>query len=184
VARRGREEPAGDDRDLGPSADPESVARSILLTKLSSRARSRRELSDALAAKDVPEQIADTLLDRFEQVGLVDDRAFADAWVESRHRSRGLSRRALSDELRRKGVDREVAQAAADRIDPESERHAALQLAMRKRRSLRNVDETTAFRRLTAMLARKGYSSNVAISVAREALGSGDRLADATRDDR
>src|ERR687890_784512 len=67
-------------------------------------------------------------------------------------------------------VDGDVAQAAADRVDPASERRAALQLAMRKRRSLRNVDEATAFRRLTGMLARKGYSSGLSISVAREAL--------------
>jgi regulatory protein len=182
VARRGREEPADDDRDLGPSADPESVARSILLTKLTSRARSRRELSEALAARDVPQEIADRLLARFERVGLVDDQAFAAAWVESRHRSRGLSRRALSEELRRKGVDREVAQTAASRIDPESEREAALQLAIRKRRSLRSVDEATAFRRLTGMLARKGYPPDVAISVVRQAIGSGEALPDVESD--
>jgi regulatory protein len=170
--KRAREEPADVDRDLGPVANPESVARSILLTKLTGRARSRQELGDALAAKDVPSELAERLLDRFERVGLVDDQAFADAWVESRHRSRGLSRRALANELRRKGVDTEVAQTATDRIDTDAERQAARQLAVRKRRSLRNVDEPTAFRRLTGMLARKGYSSSVTISVVREVLGS------------
>jgi regulatory protein len=171
-AKRVREEPADADRDLGPAADPESVARSILLNKLTGRARSRQELRDALAAKDVPAELAERLLDRFERVGLVDDQAFADAWVESRHRSRGLSRRALAGELRRKGVDSEVAQAAADRIDPDAERQAAMQLAVRKRRSLRDVDEPTAFRRLSGMLARKGYSPGVTMSVVREVLGS------------
>jgi regulatory protein len=182
MARRGQQEPADDDRDLGPSADPESVARSILLRKLSAQARSRHELSAALAAKDVPQEIADRLLDRFERVGLVDDQAFAAAWVESRHRSRGLSRRALSEELRRKGVDREVAQAAADRIDAQAERQAAVQLATRKRRSMRNVDDAAAFRRLTGMLARKGYPSGVAMSVAREVL-SADPVGDSAADD-
>jgi regulatory protein len=149
------------------------VARAILLTKLTGRARSRQELRDALAAKDVPAELSDRLLDRFEQVGLVDDQAFADTWVDSRQQSRGLSRRALADELRRKGVDREVAQSATERIDDTAERAAALQLALRKRRSLRNVDEPTAFRRLTGMLARKGYSPGLTISVVREVLGSG-----------
>jgi regulatory protein len=170
--RRGREEPTAAERDLGPAADPESVARSILLAKLTGRARSRQELRDALAAKDVPPELAERLLDRFERVGLVDDRAFADAWVESRHRSRGLSRRALADELRRKGVGTEIAKAAADRIDADAEREAALRLAVGKARSLRGVDEQTAFRRLTGMLARKGYSSGVTISVVREVLGA------------
>jgi regulatory protein len=171
-SRSARDEPDDVARDLGAVADPESVARSILLSKLTGRARSRHELLDALAAKDVPPELAERLLDRFEQVGLVNDQAFADAWVESRHRSRGLSRRAIADELRRKGVDTEVAQTATDRIDADAERQAALQLAVRKRRSLRNVDEATAFRRLTGMLARKGYSSSVTISVVREVLAS------------
>jgi regulatory protein len=171
-SRRARDEPDDVARDLGPAADPESVARSILLAKLTGRARSREELRDALAAKDVPPELAERMLDRFECVGLVDDQAFADAWVESRRRSRGLSRRALADELRRKGVDTEVAQAATDRIDADAERQAALQLAVRKRRSLRDVDEPTAFRRLTGMLARKGYPSSVTISVVREVLAS------------
>ena len=170
--KRAPDEPTDVDRDLGPVADPESVARSILLTKLTGRARSRHELRDALAAKDVPPDLAERLLDRFERVGLVDDQAFADAWVESRQRSRGLSRRALADELRRKGVDRDVAQTATERIDAADERAAAVQLAVRKRRSLRNVDESTAFRRLSGMLARKGYSPGLTISVVREVLGS------------
>jgi regulatory protein len=170
--RRVRDEPADGDRDLGPVADPEAVARSILLAKLTGRARSRRELSDALAAKDVPPELAEQLLDRFERVGLVDDQAFADAWVESRHRSRGLSRRALTNELRRKGVDSEVAATAANHIDADAERQAAVELAMRKRRSLRNVDQPTAYRRLTGLLARKGYSSGVTSSVVREVLGA------------
>jgi regulatory protein len=169
---RARDEPREVDRDLGPAADPESVARSILLSKLTGRARSRQELRDALAAKDVPAELAERLLDRFERVGLVDDQAFADAWVESRHRSRGLSRRALASELRGKGVDSDVVQAATDRIDPDGERQAAMQLALRKRRSLRGVDEPIAFRRLSGMLARKGYPPGVAISVVREVLGS------------
>jgi regulatory protein len=170
--RRAREEPADAERDLGPAADPESVARAILLTKLTGRARSRQELREALAAKDVPPELAERLLDRFERVGLVDDQAFADDWVESRHRSRGLSRRALADELRRKGVDPETAQAAADRIDADAERTAARELAVRKARSLRNVDDATAFRRLSGLLARKGYSSSVTMSVVREVLAS------------
>jgi regulatory protein len=170
--RRRREEPVDGDRDLGPAADPEVVARSILLAKLTGRARSRRELRDALAAKDVPADLAERLLDRFERVGLVDDQAFADAWVESRHRARGLSRRALANELRRKGVDASVAGAATDRIDDDAERQAAVRLAARKARSLRGVDDATAFRRLSGMLARKGYPPGLTVSVVREVLSS------------
>jgi regulatory protein len=174
VARRrrpGRDEPSDSaERDLGPAADPESVARTILLTKLTSRARSRGELADALAVKGVPDDVATSVLDRFEQVGLVDDRAFADAWVESRQRSRGLSRRAIAHELRRKGVDDQVARDSLERVDLDQERRTARTLVDRKLRSMASLDEPTRFRRLTGMLARKGYSSGVATTVVRQAL--------------
>jgi regulatory protein len=168
--RRVRDEPAGDDRDLGPVADPESVARTIVLAKLTTRAQSRSELAKALAAKDVPSEVATAVLDRFEQVGLVDDQAFADSWVESRRSSRGLAGRALAQELRHKGVADDVVRSSLDRIDPEEERAAARALVDRKLRSLRHVDDAARFRRLTGLLARKGYPAPVVMSVVREAL--------------
>ena len=73
--------PPDDPEADGPDADPESVARTILLDQLTGRARSRKELADKLAAKDVPDEVATRLLDRFEEVGLVDDAAFARSWV-------------------------------------------------------------------------------------------------------
>ena len=79
------ESAADPERDLGPEADPESVARTILLNQLTGRARSRKELADKLAGKLVPDEIATRLLDRFEEVGLVDDAAFARLWIDSRH---------------------------------------------------------------------------------------------------
>jgi regulatory protein len=168
--RRRQHEPEDAERDLGPAADPESVARTILLTKLTASAKSRRELADALAAKDVPDDVATTVLDRFEQVGLVDDAAFADTWVRSRQASRGLSRRALSHELRRKGVDDEVIAVSLEQVDAETERDAAMALVTRKLRSTRGLDQVRRTRRLVGMLARKGYGPGLAAGVVREAL--------------
>jgi regulatory protein len=155
----------------GPAADPESVARTILLDALTGQARSRQELREKLAKKGVPDDLAEQLLDRFTEVGLVDDEAFARSWVESRQRSRGLARRALAQELRRKGVDDETAQTALDDLDPAQEEEAARQLVRKKLRSLRGVDHTTATRRLAGLLARKGYPAGLAFSVVREELG-------------
>lgn len=169
-SRRRQHEPEDAERDLGPAADPESVARTILLTKLTASAKSRRELADALAAKDVPDDVATNVLDRFEQVGLVDDAAFADTWVRSRQASRGLSRRALSHELRRKGVDDEVIAASLEQVDAETERDAAMMLVARKLRSTRGLDQVRRTRRLVGMLARKGYGPGLAAGVVREAL--------------
>lgn len=159
----------------GPDADPESVARKILLDQLTGQARSRRELADKLKAKLVPDDVATRLLDRFEEVGLVDDEAFARAWVASRQPGKGLARRALAQELRRKGIDDEVAKEALDEIDPDDEQAAARALVRKKLRSLSKVDDTTATRRLVGMLARKGYSSGLAFSVVREEIAAADR---------
>jgi regulatory protein len=164
------EPPADVERD-GPEADPESVARKILLDALTGQARSRTELRVKLAKKDVPAELAERLLDRFTEVGLVDDEAFARSWVESRQRSRGLARRALAQELRRKGVDDETARTALDDLDPAQEELAARQLVRKKLRSLRGVDHATATRRLAGLLARKGYPAGLAFSVVREELG-------------
>lgn len=148
------------------------MARTILLDQLVGRARSRQELSDKLAGKGVPDDVAARVLDRFADVGLVDDAAFAATWVSQRQSSKGLARRALAQELRRKGVDDEVAREALDEIDPEQEREAARVLVRKKLRSLTRVDEATATRRLVGMLARKGYGAGIAWPVVREELGA------------
>lgn len=156
--------------DLGPEADQESVARTILLDQLTGRARSRSELADKLASRQVPGEVAERLLDRFEEVGLVDDTAFARTWVEQRQPGRGLARRALAQELQRKGVDREVVAEVLDEVDPDDELEAARRLVRAKLRTVRGLDHDKAVRRLVGMLARKGHSSGVAYRVVREEL--------------
>jgi regulatory protein len=169
-ARPARNEPADGEHDRGPQADAESVARTIVLAKLTSRAQSRGELAKALAAKNVPPEIAVDVLNRFEKVGLVDDQAFADAWVESRRESRGLAGRALAHELRRKGISDDVVESSVARINPDDERASARLLVERKLRSMGRLDHPTRVRRLTGLLGRKGYSGSVARSVIQEAL--------------
>lgn len=161
----------------GPDADPESVARKILLDQLTGQARSRKELGDKLASRNVPDEVATRLLDRFEEVGLVDDEAFARLWVQSRGPvgsggAKGLARRALAQELRRKGVDDAVAREVLDEIDPADEEAAARALVRKKLRSLSRVDDATATRRLVGMLARKGYGSGLAFAVVRDELAA------------
>jgi regulatory protein len=166
---------ADDERDLGPEPDHESVARKILLDQLTGQARSRHELAERLARRNVPDEVAGPLLDRFEEVGLVDDEAFARSWVDSRQRTRGLAKRALAQELRRKGVDDETAREVLAEVDPGDEEAAARALVRKKLRSLRGVDDTVAARRLAGMLARKGYSSGLAYSVVKDELAAAGR---------
>lgn len=164
-------EPPPDPDAEGPDADAESVARTILLDALAGRARSRAELRQRLARKGVPDDLADRLLDRFGEVGLVDDAAFARSWVDGRMRSRGLARRALAQELRRKGVADETAREVLAEVDPDDEEAAARELVRKRLRAMSRLDRTTATRRLVGMLGRKGYPPGLALAVVRDELG-------------
>jgi regulatory protein len=163
--------PPEDVEAAGPDADPESVARTILLDQLTGRARSRRELAEKLAKRNVPDDVATRLLDRFEEVGLVDDAAFAHAWVEGRHAARGLAPRALAQELRRKGVADDVVADALEQLGRDELDETARTLVRRKLRSLERFDDATRTRRLVGMLARKGYAPGAAFAIVREVLG-------------
>ncbi len=150
--------------------DPEAAARDICLRALTGAAKTRRQLEELLARKDIPDDVAASVLDRYSEVGLIDDAAFARAWVNSRQAGRGLSRRALKSELRAKGVDGEDAEEALALVDDQDEWDAARRLVARRVPGLRRVDRETAHRRLVGMLARKGYGSGLAAIVVREAL--------------
>jgi regulatory protein len=173
---------ASGQRDLGPEPDHEAVARKILLDQLTGQARSRSELSGRLAKKGVPEPVAERLLDRFEEVGLVDDEAFARSWVQSRQAGKALARRALAQELRRKGIDDEVAREALAEVDPADELESARLLVRRRLRTVSRLERDTAVRRLTGMLARKGYPAGVCFRVVREELDALGHDTDDLRD--
>jgi len=110
------------------------------------------------------------VLGRLDEVGLIDDAAFAEVWVRSRHNFQGLSRRALAMELRRKGVADESAAEALATVDPEAEEDRARQLVRKRLRVLTNADEPTKIRKLVGMLARKGYAEGLAYRVVKEEL--------------
>jgi regulatory protein len=185
-ARRGAadrlDDPLNPDVAPGPPedemGDPESVARGICLRALTGAPKTRQQLADLLAQRGVPEDAAATVLDRFTEVGLIDDAAFARAWVSSRQAGRGLARRALNAELRAKGVEPEVAAEAVGEVDDDDERAAARRLVERRVGSMRRLDRATATRRLMGMLARKGYNGGLAAAVIREALDGADGAPD------
>ncbi|WP_330337437.1 recombination regulator RecX [Streptomyces sp. NBC_00557] len=152
------------------SGDPAERARAICLRLLTGTPRTRKQLADALRKREIPEDVAEEVLSRFEEVGLIDDGAFADAWVESRHYGRGLARRALAQELRTKGVDSALIDEAVSQLDSEQEEATARELVARKLRATRGLDRDKRLRRLAGMLARKGYPEGMALRVVRRAL--------------
>ncbi|MFD6992574.1 recombination regulator RecX [Streptomyces sp. NPDC059943] len=153
-----------------PPQDPAERARAICLRLLTGTPRTRKQLADALEKRDIPEDVAAEVLSRFEDVGLINDAAFADAWVESRHHGRGLAKRALARELRTKGVDSDLIDEAVGQLDPEQEEATARELVARKLRSTRGMERDRRVRRLAGMLARKGYPQGVALRVVKQAL--------------
>ncbi len=153
-----------------PPEERYKKAKEICFDLLAVRARTQEELRQALRRKGFDEETSETLLGKLDRAGLVNDAEFAELWVKSRHTTQGLSRTALMAELRRKGVDDEVAAQAAGEVDRESEEQMARELVRKRLGSLGNVDEQTALRRLLGFLARKGYPQGLAYTVIKEEL--------------
>jgi len=162
------------DESGGGPADPEQVARLIVLRRLDVAPRTRAQLARTLRERNVPDDVASRVLDRFEEVGLVDDRTFAALWVESRMRTRGLSARALRLELRTKGVTDDLIDEALSALDPGDEMAAARAVARRKARSVSGLAHATQVRRVAGALARKGYGAGITAQIVRETLTASD----------
>lgn len=155
----------------GSPEDPVQRARDICLRLLTARPRTRAELRQALLHKKIEEDVADQVLSRLDEVGLVDDAAFAELWVRSRHTHQGLGRRALATELRRRGVADDVAADAVATVDSDAEEERARLLVRKRLRSLPpGADEAARVRKLVGMLARRGYPEGLAFRVVRDEL--------------
>ncbi len=140
----------------------EEAAYQRALKRVSWRPRSEEEVRRALARHGVAVPVQDVVLQRLREAGLLDDRRFAQAWVENQQTFRPRSRRALRRELAAKGVPREIAEAALAGLDEEA---AALEAAAKAARRLRGLPAEAFRRRLGAALARRGFDSDVIHSV-------------------
>jgi regulatory protein len=160
-----------DDRNAPDKSprDQREWAREICLRQLSVRPRTRAELATVLAKRGIAADVIAEVLDRYDEVGIIDDASFARAWVESRHRGKGLARRVLGQELRRKGVEQEFIKEALNQLEPETEEVTARELVERKLRTTRGEPDAV-FRRLVGMLARKGYPPGVAFRAVKDVL--------------
>ena len=146
------------------------AAKQVLLRRLSNAPRTRKELAKDLKDKDISDEVANVALDRFEEVGLINDQALASNYVSSQHERKGLGKNALRQQLRAKGVSDDVALEAISQISDDQEFQAAFALACKKIRSLQRDDAKTQLRKIVGVLARKGYPSNLAFRVAKEVI--------------
>ncbi|MHA7134966.1 regulatory protein RecX [Oerskovia turbata] len=170
--------------ESGALAGPELTehAREAILRTLTAAPKSRRQLMDAMTRKGYPPEVLEAILDRFEEVGLVDDAEYAGMIVRTRHGERGLSRRAIAQELRRKGIDDDTAADALDQVDEDDEAEAARDLVQRRLARTTGLDREVRTRRIVGMLARKGYSPGLALSLVREELAREGEDADDDED--
>ncbi|MFC6507261.1 regulatory protein RecX [Promicromonospora citrea] len=145
-------------------------AREVVLRVLTAAQKSRRELEQSLARKGYPEDVVTQVLDRFGEVGLVDDATYAETIVRTRHAERGLARRGIAAELRRRGIDEDTASVALDQLAPDDERAAGARLAGKLVARTRGLDREVRVRRAVGSLARKGYPPGLAFELVRDAL--------------
>jgi regulatory protein len=162
----------GSSADDLPEADPYDVARTICLQQLTSSPKTRGQLATVLRRRGIADDVATAVLDRLVEVQLVDDAAFAENYVRTRHASSGKAGRALAQELRGKGVDDATVTEALGALDPDAELATARALVAKKLPSTRSLDVETRTRRLVGLLARKGYSGGTSMRVVREAIAA------------
>ncbi|MFM7140268.1 MAG: regulatory protein RecX, partial [Actinomycetes bacterium] len=120
--------------------DQNQIAKQVLLRRLSNAPRTRKELAQDLKKKNIEEDVAQVALDRFEELGLINDKTFSENFVSATHQRRKLGKKALKQQLRSKGVSDEIANQAISQISDEDEFKAALTLALKKIRSIQHDD--------------------------------------------
>ena len=145
--------------------DAREVAYQRALNFLSYRTRSSAEVRKNLEKHQTPEEVIVATLERLTQNGLVDDHQFARAWVENRLTFRPRGRRALSVELRQKGVANDVIETVLRDLD---EDELAYQAALKQARKYAGLEWMAFRQKMSAYLARRGFSYAVAAPVVRQ----------------
>ena len=157
-------------------ADPYTRAKTIVYNQLAYSAKTRGQLRKKLQAEGFDAELIEPLLDKFEAAKLIDDAEYAQTFVAQKSRTKKLSRAALRRELAERGVRGEDAENALAQRTDEQEREDAAELVRKKLRPGMDLSDRAekdkVTRRLLGMLARRGYSSSVSMSVIREELAA------------
>jgi regulatory protein len=180
---RGRRASLAERRERRAAVDDPTVVLEAAARFLEPRARSVAEVRRRLTGAGYRPDLVDGAIERMLELGMLDDEAFARAWIESRDRSRPRGERAIRAELAQKGVDRstvdlvlgERREAAAgvpgdadgDGVAVSADEAAAERLVARNARSLARIADLRQRRqRAYALLARNGFDPEVCRTVA------------------
>jgi len=129
---------------------------------LSYRARSEKEIRQNLKKHEYPEDAIEHTMTRLRENRLANDNEFAKAWVENRNLFRPRSRRALTMELRQKGIDEETAKEAVANVDEEA---LAYETAQKRAPRLQSLEWGEFRKKLSEHLARRGFPYSVVTSI-------------------
>jgi len=143
------------------SEEAEQQAVDRALNYLSFRPRSREEVRRYLRRKETPPEIIEAALARLDRLDFVNDRTFAEFWIETREQFKPRGAHALKNELRMKGVEREVVD---ELVDDEQDEERALRAGRKKAMSLvntPNMDYARFRNRLGSFLQRRGFGYEV-----------------------
>ncbi|BDZ66084.1 hypothetical protein GCM10025877_30220 [Agromyces mangrovi Wang et al. 2018] len=143
-----------------PGVDEDRVDR-VVLARLRRSSLSVSEVRRLLREHDVEAEQIDGWIDRYERLGYLDDRSFADQLAASLVERKGYGAGAVLAELQRRGIDQALARETVDALDGDDERSRAIELAAERVRRMGSLDRTAAVRRLSGYLQRRGYSGDV-----------------------
>ena len=146
------------DAFLRERAYPFAMEKAVAL--LASRARSEKEIADALRQNAYPEQTIARVMARMHEAGYLDDEDFAGQWAVSRT-SKGLGARRIRMELRQKGVDPETIESAISAVDEEDRMDGAIKAAQKAARG-KDLSQVADRQKVLAALARRGYDFTLA----------------------
>jgi regulatory protein len=157
-----------DDLLGNPQGDPFAQARNIVLNQLNFMPRSRKELEVTLIKREIDPQVAKEVLDRFVEIDVINDAAFAELLVRSRCNTKKVSRSVMRQQLRQKGVDQEIIDEVLLAVTDADELRMATELVEKKARSMSRLEPEVRKRRLFGLLARKGYGTAIALQVIKD----------------
>ena len=146
----------------------EQRAKNVLLFQLSRSMKTRHQLANILKKREIPDDIANAVLDRFTEAQLIDDAAFARAFVNSRIAVSGKSKSVIARELKQKGVSAQDAEQALSSIDTELEDQTAYTVAKKRYQQLSTLEPEVRRRRLMGFLMRRGFSSQLTARILRD----------------
>lgn len=155
-------------RQESPTTDPAERARSLALSMLDRAPRSAADLRARLIAKETPPDVADGIVARYIEVGLLDDASLAATIARTRQAERGQAPRVIAAELRRKGFGEQDIEAALEPITDEVQWESARTLAEFKWNKMAGLDAEVRVRRLSGFLGRKGYPASMVFGLVRD----------------